>query len=418
MSAPGAQTARRHLALDPPLDAPGIEPHAHRQLRAVVLEDRIDSRIIGGQRGLRERTVQPVRERSRFAVRQGEHAELILDVGVEARLQTRRVEQPRAVPGPQEHGLVGREKLRHLARGRTRPGLDEIERQLSRPVAVAIREERDGLAVGREHGRGVVAALVRGQRRHLLGSHVQQIELRPIRIAQVAEAILLEVQPIDHDGLRRLGLVGGLLLGRHRKYQPLPVRCPRIIADLAGRLGQGLSIAAAKVQHVDLRLDACPCRQEGEAAAVGAELRGSQRDGGRGEAQVFRAVEAHHPQAALALIGIPRGPLDRVGDPAAVARAGKTVDRQQPVEIVQLEGALLGGGRANRGQDKTRDAQTPDDSGHDPLVEVVLRVGYHRHLGQKVRECRKLPRAADTQIHRRGGMTDISWCCSRTCSRG
>ena len=112
-----------------------IEAHGHRQLHAVVLEDRGDRlSSLAAEMRMSARSRRSVSSLD-LPLGEREHAQTVLNVGVEPRLETRRVDQARAVRRPPERGLVGREELRELVRGRARLRVDQIELELAGPVA-------------------------------------------------------------------------------------------------------------------------------------------------------------------------------------------------------------------------------------------------------------------------------------------
>ena len=116
MASPGAETRRRQLAADPPLHLSRIEPHRDRNLGAVVLQDEIHGVTLRRHRRIRHRTIQPLGEHSHLAVGHGDHVQPILNVGIEPRLETRGVDEPRAIRSPCKRRLVRGKELRELAR--------------------------------------------------------------------------------------------------------------------------------------------------------------------------------------------------------------------------------------------------------------------------------------------------------------
>ena len=69
--------------------------------------------------------------------------------------------QARAVGRPAERGLVGREELRELVRGRARPRLDQVELELAGTVASVVRSLKKAMWRPSAENTGAVSSACR-----------------------------------------------------------------------------------------------------------------------------------------------------------------------------------------------------------------------------------------------------------------
>ena len=178
--------------------------------------------------------------------------------------------------------------------------------------ALARADEGDLRPVRRPGGRRIFE-LARGDLFELLRGDVEHVDVG-VEALQIAFAVLLEVIAVEHDGrrglplpaLHLLGLVGRILVAL-REDEFLAVRRPRVVAHAAVDLGQLLRLAAQAIQEPDLRallllVLGAPAGEEREVAAVRAPAGRTLALGPRRQAHRLRAVPAHHPQIAVALV--------------------------------------------------------------------------------------------------------------------
>ncbi len=206
------------------------------------------------------------------------------------------------------------------------PGRDACPRRdvdrVQVPIAVAIEvgaplaHECEGLAVGRP-GRQELVVVPRRQHRGLSRLHVEDVEVPPL-LAEVALLVLLELEPVDHDRRRRLGL--GRVRVRQDQRDPFAIGCPHVVVHVARERGHLAPFAAQAVEQPQLGVLVLPAREERNPATVGAPTRRALALLRRREPDVARAVPARHPHRALVLILGRVGGRDRVGHPAAVRR--------------------------------------------------------------------------------------------------
>src|SRR5690606_31034785 len=140
------------------------------------------------------------------------------------------------------------------------------------------------------------------------GCDVEDVHVRAAAI-QVAAAVALELDAVDDPGLRAVAVRGGvrarLLLvfrGADQQREPLAVRRPLEPAHTLLHVRQLLRLAAAAVEHPDLRLAAVAGGEEAEPAAVRAPLRIRGRDALRRQRQRLASGGGRHPDARLAAV--------------------------------------------------------------------------------------------------------------------
>src|SRR5579871_6756313 len=88
---------------------------------------------------------------------------------------------------------------------------------------------------------------------------VDEVELGEIDLGHIPLAIFLEMQSLDHDGPCRPGRSGagtrpGVLTAAHGDHETATIRRPVVIADRPRNMYEGLRLAAAPVEQIELRL--------------------------------------------------------------------------------------------------------------------------------------------------------------------
>ena len=160
--------------------------------------------------------------------------------------------------------------------------------------------------------------------------------------------VLVEGVDVVLGLLTRLLLVGLGVFGQ--EVEGPPVGRPRRGAGGGGVGGQRLGFAALHRQQVDLRgLGAAALGDEGDPLAVGRPPRLRLAVGARGELRRITAVDAHPPQVADALVGLPVGVgLDEHHLPA-VGRQLRGAHRRHADEVDDRHRPL---GQGRSGQDE------------------------------------------------------------------
>src|SRR5690349_18533800 len=121
--------------------------------------------------------------------------------------------------------------------------------------------------------------------------------------AQVSVVVRFELQSIEHDGLRRIGI---RLVGWHdcgAEYDALAIRRPLERADLTREVRELLRLAAGTIQEPYLIAGrtARTISEERDGLAVRAPARAVLAERRAGELDVVLAVPAHEPQVLVAL---------------------------------------------------------------------------------------------------------------------
>ena len=219
-------------------------------------------------------------------------------------------------------------------------------------IGAALADKRDLRAVGRPR-RTAVVEVAAGDLLGLLRRDVEEVEMIA-QVLQVAGVVALELVAIDDDGRLRLLLPALDLLGvlarigiAHHEHQARAVGRPLVVVDAALDVGELLGLAAGAIEQPDLRallllVLVAARRREREVLAVRAPPRTRLAVLARRELHGPRAVPAHHPDVAVALVLLDVRRPHGVGDPVAVGRDLRVRDALELAQVVQGERALGG----------------------------------------------------------------------------
>ena len=256
---------------------------------------------------------------------------------------------------------VGALKGGQLPFGCPRARSDGVEVPVLGPIGIGapLGHEGNRIAVGGPGGQQVVVIAGR-ERLTTAGTEIQHLEMLAA-VIEIALLVLLELEPIEHDGTRALGrrartgvrrnAIGVGIL--HHQRQPLPVRSPCVILDAAGKSGHPLGLTAAAIQQPELLgvVRIVPVGEEREPPAVRAPLGSVLRFGRRGQPDRTGPIPARHPDVALSPVaqGIDGG--DGVADPGAVGRDRWIGDSANARHVIESEGTSGGrlGSRCGHG---------------------------------------------------------------------
>ncbi len=234
---------------------------------------------------------------------------------------------------------------RHRARLGARLRLDDEDVAVVVGVGIvgAVRAERDQLAVRRPHRRAIVVAIVRDL--HIaLGGDVEDVDVA-LDVGEVAFAVAHELQPGDHVRPRLLvgiRFFGVRLLGigiRHEHRQLRAVGRPRDRGSAGLVIGDGLRLAAAPIEEIDLRLLAVARRGEGEIAAVGAPARAVLRLLAARQPDRIAACRRDHVDVGVGGVLLPIHRRHGVGDPRAVGTDPRIADALELEDVVGCQRA-------------------------------------------------------------------------------
>ena len=340
--------------LDQPLHTSVAERDGRRIHRAIIDGENGDRLSIGRKDRVADGAVEFSGEIARFSTSGRHDGEVAAAVLLILRLAAVDVGDELAVGAPGGRAFVGAGKGGELARGGVGRGGDDEDIGVDGAVGIGIviADEGDLGAIGRPDGVVFLEVLVGGQLVELLALDVVEIEQVGAAVGRdVALDVLLEAIAVDDDGLGLLFVFVvlalfffgfGLEVFGDGEQQFFRIRRPFVGGEISLYLGQLASFATAPVEHPDLAAlhlgRAGAFGEERDVFAVGTPARLA--DGAIdavGEANVLRAVPAHHPQIGDALVGRGVDAAYRIQHPLAVGRDLRRADAEQMVEIVEVQ---------------------------------------------------------------------------------
>ncbi len=239
--------------------------------------------------------------------------------------------------------------------------------------AVTVAHERDQPAVGRPFG--IIVVVIAG--RDLAAAPGRDVEHEQVGAAmiEVAPAVPLELQPVDHP---RRGCLGRPAIPRgvtrllrrgvpDHERQARGVGRPGEAVHPLLDLGELLGLAAQPVEPPDLRLAARARGEEREVLAVGAPARARRRRALGGHRDRLAAVQRRHPDLGFGLVVLQARCAHDVGHPAAVGTELRTrhpFDLEEIVHGDEPAGRLLGADGDGQQREQGGDGDTRRSSGH------------------------------------------------------
>ena len=237
------------------------------------------------------------------------------------------------IRSPGQWPRIRSQKRRQLARSSTRPGIHHKHIRIRN----AVRFRRGLVAHKRNHlpirtpnpatlavSRRPIRRPIR-QLRQFLRRHVEQKKMR-LLVRQKSFAIFLEMKPVNHNRLRRLGLRAlirlRLILLCHRQQQRLAIGRPLEPAQVFLHIRQLLRLATAPVQHPHLRSLrlALASRRERQPLPIRTPLRPARSILAERQLHILLAIPAHHPQLVRAFVLAHIHLAHRIRDPRPIRR--------------------------------------------------------------------------------------------------
>ena len=263
------------------------------------------------------------------------------------------VGDPPAVRAPREAavaplGIVVRAlEGRQLAHRGARARLDREHVPVVGAVRIrpALGDESDRPAVGRPGREQFVVAAGR-QGLDLAGVAIDEVEMLVPR-DEVSVAVELELEPVDHDRLLRLGLLRAFLILRRlgvgivdHEHQALAVRRPVEVLDVPLHLREFFRLAPGSRQDPELGrvVLVAALRQEGQGPAVRAPARRRLGFLARRQAHGLLAVPGRPPDVGLVLVFLDVRRPHGIGHERAVGRNFGIGDAPHERQVVEVEG--------------------------------------------------------------------------------